>query len=222
MAEPAAPEFPAPKSNFLSVAAIVAGALALSGLAATTAKASPIVSFGDVLERAAQYRNYSTSNLTVNNIPATQKLVLWGYKDRDIGGGNTIRTLVMGLDNDYPDAPNEAYGWGNADDAFTWGLLPGEVPDGFIGGIDGGINGLGVRDGNVGDYNPVTHQITFDAGEGLSPSQIQATGIDPFSLSGPLYIDSINITPEPATGAFLALGLAASLIAKKARKYFSK
>jgi len=202
-------------------AAIGAGALALTGLAATTAKASPIVSFRDVLERATQYRNYSTSNLTVNSVPASQQIVLWGYKDRVVEG-NTIRTLVMGLDNDYPFASNEAYGFGNADDAFTWGLLPGEIPDGFIGGIDGGINGLGVRDGNVGDYNPVTHQITFDAGEGLSPSQIQATGIDPFSLSGPLHIDSINITPEPATGAFILAGVVASLVAGKVRTYFHK
>jgi hypothetical protein len=149
----------------------------------------------DVVEKASndggESRTYETSNLTYSGEVPDKKIILFTYRDNNIG------RAIGGLENniDNPRIPNNrGKGFINKDDDTYWGLDFGQtladVNGGFWAGVD--LNG----DGNIGTYNTCTGNISFDTGEYMAPYKVQFTGFQQFPSSGTATIDSVNIAPE--------------------------
>jgi len=218
--------------------AIGAGALALTGLAATTAKGSTtlinVSHIQDVVSSAPVSRTYETYDLKVDGQDPQALVLAFAYRyptPKEILKYPSLQSdskiFIGGLEN-LPDNPflPMTYGVGfmNKDDTTHWGLenygdiLGGNVPGGFFGFYDKNVYGEEGY-GRIGTFNTETGVLTADAGE-VYPI-VSFSRFQPFPQSGTATIDSINL-PEPATGAFLALGIVASIVAKKVGKYFSK
>lgn len=189
-----------------SIIAMVGGIIGLAD--ATKVSGAPIASFSEIAPRAAESRNYITHNLTYMGQTPAYKIVLFAYKDFEGVG----RRAVGGLDNDYPEAKNEAGGYVNKDDQYNYGLNEGEIIPGFIGGIDSDFSGKIEAFDSSGAYDP-NHP------EYIPPEYISFSGCPPFELgSGSLVIDNINIIPEPVTLSLLALSGAAVAGRKRQRR----
>ncbi|MBM3234035.1 hypothetical protein FJZ19_02985 [Candidatus Pacearchaeota archaeon] len=199
-----------------------AAAVALSGLAGKAQASIINVShIQDVVPAAGTQggvsRDYETYNLKVDGQEPQALTLAFAYRTVP-GIGNVF---IGGLEN-LPGDPftpiTTATGFINKDDANFWGLenygdvLGGNVPGGFFGFYD--KNG----DGNIGTFNDVTGVLTPDTGE--SYPIVTFTGFQAFPEQNVLAtVNSINLVPEPATGAFIVAGLVASLLAKRARNF---
>jgi len=209
--------------------AISLGVLGLGG----NAEASVIVdNVQDVVVYAAnnggESRGYETYNLTYLGQVPTQKIIAFVYKNVN----PPFPPTIGGLENNPsdPDLPlSYASGFINKDDDHFWGLNYEDVLNGnngwFYAGVD--LNGNNV----IGYFNKSTteeycsqlgitlkpKEFGFENGEFFGPDKIEVTGFQAFPSSGGATIQSINITPEPATLAYLATS--AGFLLSRRKKY---
>jgi hypothetical protein len=222
------------KNAHKSLLSLLVGAAALTmpGLAGKTLNGSMIdVTDGSILvsnaaNNGGQSRRYSTDKFEYSGDGLG---IVWPYIDL----GNSQLALIGTLKN-YPNDPflpkSYAGGFINYSDANFPGLengdvLGGNVPGGFFGAFDGGVNGNLPKNGRVGVFNTDTQIFTPDEGELAWIGEMGFSGFTPYSLgSGSLKIDRIYAVPDASPRDLMFAGLAAIGAAgtalRRGRNYF--
>lgn len=206
--------------------AISAGVLALTGLAGKT-QASPITitSLRETFDAEFGQGNYSvhgvgtdSGNLSIfGKTPIEYNASVWFFNS-------------LGMPAGYADS--FTYGGGSFLDGFYinkqangWGFDSGEKPVGAISIIDYD------KDGVIGTYDPATSpkilapdsgDITVFEQKNFIINSVPANFSALPSHGGTFDLGTWNITPEPATGAFILAGLGVALGKEIARAVYKK